>query len=245
MQVDTAVMTVLSRAVTVGNALTLVGDLERTLYVRTNKVLEAAGGVWKRGMKAHVFQGDANDAIEQILLTGQITVAQNFGYFPTPAPIVARLLQLAHIEPGMVVLEPSAGQGAIARPVSEITTVDGIELLQGNADKLQAGGYLRDLVVGDFLVQEPVMKYDRVVSNPPFSKQADIHHVNHALKFLKPDGLLVSVMAAGILFRENRLTNEFRDLINSRHGSIEEIEDGAFKSSGTMVRTVIVTIPAA
>jgi 16S rRNA G1207 methylase RsmC len=34
--------------------------------------------------------------------------------------------------------------------------------------------------------------------NPPFARQADIHHVNHALKFLKPDGLLVSVMSAGV-----------------------------------------------
>ena len=96
----------------------------------------------------------------------------------------------------------------------------------------------------DFLAQSPDAIYDRVVMNPPFAKQADIKHILHALKFLKSDGLLVSVMAAGVLFRDNRLTTDFRDLINERGGNIEELPDGAFKESGTMVRTVIVTIPA-
>ena len=55
--------------------------------------------------------------------------------------------------------------------------------------------------------------------------------------------LLVSVMAAGVTFRDNRLTQDFRDLVRSRGGDIEALPDGAFKPSGTMVNTVIVTIP--
>ena len=42
---------------------------------------------------------------------------------------------------------------------------------------------------------------------------------------------------------DNKLTQDFRDLIRSRGGDIEALLDGAFKSSGTNVRTVIVTIP--
>ena len=74
--------------------------------------------------------------------------------------------------------------------------------------------------------------------------QADIHHVTHALKFLKPGGKLVSVMSASVIFRENKLTKEFRDLVESRGGFFEKLPDGSFKESGTMVRTVIVVIPA-
>jgi hypothetical protein len=51
-------------------------------------------------------------------------------------------------------------------------------------------------------------------------------------------------MASSVGFRENRLTNEFRDLIAECGGRIESLPDGAFKESGTMVRTVIVEIPA-
>ena len=48
MQVDSEVLSVLSRATTNGTALTLVGQLDRKLYERTNKVPEAAGGKWDR-----------------------------------------------------------------------------------------------------------------------------------------------------------------------------------------------------
>lgn len=80
--------------------------------------------------------------------------------------------------------------------------------------------------------------------NPPFSRQADIKHVSHALKFLKPNGRLVSVMASSMTFRSNKLTTEFRELIDLRNGWIEKLPEGAFKSSGTMVNTVIVVIDA-
>lgn len=95
----------------------------------------------------------------------------------------------------------------------------------------------------DFLTVEPDPVYDRVVMNPPFGRQADIKHVSHALKFLKPGGLLVSVMASSVTFRSNKLTTDFRQLIEERGGHIEELPEGAFKSSGTMVNTVIVVIP--
>lgn len=95
----------------------------------------------------------------------------------------------------------------------------------------------------DFLSVEPMASFDRIVMNPPFGRQADLKHVSHALKFLKPGGLLVSVMASSVTFRSNKLTTDFRQLIVDRGGHIEELPEGAFKSSGTMVNTVIVVIP--
>ena len=44
MRVDNAVLAVLSVAATEGNQLFLTGQLDRKLYEKTNKVLEAAGG---------------------------------------------------------------------------------------------------------------------------------------------------------------------------------------------------------
>lgn len=245
MKVDNEVLAVLSNAETTGPMLKLIGQLDRALYARTNKVLEAAGGKWNRKAGGHTFAGDAADAMEQILLTGQVTVPQDFGYFPTPAPIVQQLLAAAKIEPGMRVLEPSAGQGAIAYEVAKITYVDCVELLPANAEKITVGGKIISLTTGNFLNQMPKTLFDRVVMNPPFAKQDDIRHVMHALQFLREDGLLVSVMAAGVLFRDNRLTVDFRNLVKKRGGTIVELSEGAFNTSGTMVRTVIVTIPAA
>jgi type I restriction-modification system DNA methylase subunit len=77
--------------------------------------------------------------------------------------------------------------------------------------------------------------------NPPFAKQADIAHVTHAAKFLKPGGRLVSVMSASVTFRTDAKTEAFRGFINSKGAAHEKLAGGAFKESGTMVNAVIVS----
>lgn len=250
MRVDNEVLNVLSACQCEGNNLTLTGQLDRNLYSRTNKVIEAAGGKWSRKAKAHVFDIDAAERIEQIILTGDVVVPKDdFEFFPTPPDVVRHVIHLADIRDGMRVLEPSAGQGAIAKASYDAAAnvmIDMYELMPANNDALHALN-LRLSGIGkpvDFLTVEPAPVYDRVVMNPPFGRQADIKHVTHALKFLKPDGLLVSVMASSVTFRSNKLTSDFRQLIEERGGHIEELPEGAFKSSGTMVNTVIVVIPA-
>jgi predicted RNA methylase len=246
MRVDDAVLEVLSRAETSGNALTLIGQLDRAMYTKVNKVLEAAGGKWDRKAKAHLFDKEASERVDEIILTGEVEVPKDeFNYFPSPPDVVARLMELADVEDGMIVLEPSAGRGAIATACVEAgAEVDCCELMRENYLSLCKDIGLRHVKPIDFLTLEPAAIYDRVVMNPPFAKQQDIKHVLHALKFLKPDGLLVSVMASSVTFRDNKLTQDFRDLIRERGGEIEALPEAAFKASGTMVRTVIVTIPA-
>lgn len=250
MRVEKEVLNVLSTCRCEGSNLFLTGQLDRNLYTRTNKVIEAAGGKWNRKAKAHVFDIDASERIEQIILTGDVVVPKDdFEFFPTPPDVVRYLIHLADIRDGMKVLEPSAGQGAIAKAAHAAAAdvmLDMYELMPANNDALHALN-LRLSGIGepvDFLTVEPIPAYDRVVMNPPFGRQADIKHVNHALKFLKPDGLLVSVMASSVTFRSNKLTTDFRQVIEEHGGHIEELPESAFKSSGTMVNTVIVTIPA-
>lgn len=249
MRVDNEVLNVLSAAECNGPQLFLTGQLDRNLYTRTNKVLEAAGGKWNRKAKAHIFDTDASDRIEQIILTGDVVVPKDdFEFFHTPPEIARRVVDLAEITNEMQVLEPSAGRGALVLEVKERAPdamVSMFELMPVN------NKFLRDLKLHacgigeptDFLDVKPFDVFDRVVMNPPFGRQADIKHVSHALKFLKPGGLLVSVMASSVAFRSNKLTTDFRQLIEDRGGHIEELPEGAFKSSGTMVNTVIVVIP--
>jgi predicted RNA methylase len=246
MRVDDAVLEVLSRAATNGNALTLIGQLDRAMYTKVNKVLEAAGGKWDRKSKAHLFDKEASERVDEIILTGEVEVPKDeFNYFPSPPDVVARLMELADLGEGMRVLEPSAGKGAIAAVCVECgAEVDCYELMEANFTHLTDSEAYRSVRNMDFLAQSPEASYDRVVMNPPFAKQQDIKHVLHALKFLKPGGLLVSVMASSVTFRDNKLTQDFRDLIRERGGEIEALPEGAFKASGTGVRTVIVTIPA-
>lgn len=164
-------------------------------------------------------------------------------YFPTPAPVVQRMISAAgYPGDGVTVLEPSAGLGAIARPVAALgASVDCIELNGQLAGKLRQAGYT--VRCADFLEVEPAPAYDRVMMNPPFGGQADIRHVTHALGFLKPGGLLVAVMSAGAEFRQDKTAEAFRKLVADCGGSIEPLPDDAFKASGTSVRTVLAVIP--
>lgn len=248
MKVIEAVMAVLSVARIEGNALYITGgQLDRKLYESTNKVLEAAGGKWNRKQKAHLFPGDAAEAMDQVLLSGEITRPQDFGYFPTPRPVVERLFELADLKPNQKTLEPSAGTGAIALPMRDLLVdVDCVELLPQHVEVLRKAMSLpMQITEGDFLAIEPRPKYDRIVMNPPFAKQADIKHVMHASRFLKPKGRLVSVMAAGVKFRQDHAAAGFREFLEDRDGTIEDLPSESFKQSGTSVNTVIVTLEAA
>lgn len=239
-----------SRAETDGTHLVLTGPrMEVCLYRQVNEVLEAIGGCWTTSVQAHVFPVDAADALASVLATGQVVTLrekrQQAQYFPTPATVVERLLELADVQPGMEALEPSAGSGAIATALAARgAIVDCIERDPGYAAALADTGVGRTLRAADFLAVPPQPRYDRVVMNPPFTKGADMAHVEHALRFLKPDGLLVSVMSWTVT-EHGHATAKFRGLVEQRGGTVEAVPEGAFRESGTGTDTVIVAIRAA
>lgn len=240
------VLSVLSRCTTADSKLFLPpGQLDRKMYVDVNKVLEAAGGKWTRGAKAHVFAEPAAEILDNLILTGayEKSARDAFDYFPTPTAIVEILLRKADLTAGMRVLEPSAGRGAIARPCRALgCLVECCEIAGENARALTDEGFA--VVAKDFIEFEPSpgALYDRVLMNPPFSRRRDVKHVTQALRFLKPGGRLVAIMSAGVTFREDRLGVEFRSLLEERRGTLDRLPEGSFKESGTMVNACIVTM---
>jgi predicted RNA methylase len=237
---------VLRTATAEGNRVKLgAGRLDRETYVKVADALKAAGGKWNRGAQAFLFDEDAAPVLAALLGTGTVTRPQDEGWFPTPEPVIARMLELAGLEPGMVVLEPSAGEGAIAAAVTAAgCVVDAVEQNAKRAAVAYAAGCARGVTMADFLALPPRPEYDRVLMNPPFAGKADIAHVRHAFDFVNFGGLLVAVMSSGVTFREDYETVSFRELVRQAGGSIEPLPDGTFKSSGTDVRAVLVTIPA-
>ncbi|MGW2986412.1 class I SAM-dependent methyltransferase [Streptomyces goshikiensis] len=229
--------------------LTLVGPrLPPALYQRVNEVLEAVGGRWMKSEGAHLFPVHAAEALAPVLAAGEVvtpgekrTLAQ---YFPTPVPVVGRLIALAALEPGMTVLEPSAGSGVIATAAAARgAIVDCIELDPGYATVLSDKHVARRVLVADFLTVPVEPRFDRVLMNPPFTRGTDMSHVVHALRFLKPNGLLVSVMSWTVT-EQTDSTTAFRKLVEQRGGHVEALPARAFAQSGTTVDTVLVAIPA-
>lgn len=247
MKIREEVLAVVSRMEPDGNVLKITdGQLDRKLYVNVNNVLEAMGGKWNRKLKGHVFDADPTPLLDSVLLVGEIIVPKDFGFFPTPPSLARRTIERAEIKTGNRILEPSAGDGALLREMPGDTCRTAIEINPDFADRLRLH-QMAEVHCVDFLkCNGELGMFDRIVMNPPFGKQADIDHVLHAWKFLKPGGRLVSIMSAGVEFRENRKTVSFRDfLADANHANVITNPAGSFKPSGTDVSTVTVIIDKA
>jgi predicted RNA methylase len=252
MRVDEKVLAVLSRCACSGNVLVLPEMLARRDYQAVAKVIEAAGGKWDRRAKAHLFGNleDCGAVVDQVLLTGEIVDARKeLGFFATPPAVVARLLAIADVRRTHRVLEPSAGEGAIAEAI--VPCLRGAnQLTMFEIDRWRvatlAEKFTRDplgpvIFNADFLDAEPTPMFDAIVMNPPFAKQADIDHVRHAMNFLADGGRLVAVMSAGITFREDAKARVFRQVLHDLDAEVESLPPDSFKPSGTGVNAVVVS----
>jgi predicted RNA methylase len=241
--VTAAVRGILARARTDGNRLYLPGLLALGLYAQVDRVLTAAGGQWQSGQTgAHVFPGDASVALAEILAAERVTSArQRYQWYPTPAAVVDELLAAAGLCPGLEVLEPSAGEGALAAAAAAAgCAVDCVELDSGRAQVIERAGLAREVRCGDFLAVPARRTYDAVVMNPPFARNADTRHIQHALRFLRPGGVLAAVMGGGLEFRTGRAARKIRNLADG----IWPLPEGSFHESGTDIDTVLVVIRA-
>lgn len=243
------ILNLLERCTVTGNELAITcGQLERATYLALNKVLEALGGKWNRKTKTHVFPEDPVNRIEEAILTGSYTDGKkDLGFFETPAGLAERVIGFADIQHGHRVLEPSAGTGnllaAIGHTRKDCKAV-AVEINSRLAKNLKTQFMVNvDVCCCDFLqCNGDLGRFDRVVMNPPFSvpgqPQADIDHVTHAFEFLKPGGRLVAIMSAGVKFRENSKTKQFREMVRE----IYDNPPDSFKVSGTSVNTVTVIL---
>jgi hypothetical protein len=241
--VTAAVRRILSRASTVGNYLYLPEHLSPGLYAQVDRVLRAAGGQWKGGrVGAHVFPGDATAALDGILAATRVTSArQRDQWYPTPAEVVDELLAAAELCKGLEVLEPSAGEGAIALAAAQAgCAVDCVELDTGRAQAIERAGVARKVWCADFLAMPPRPVYHAVVMNPPFARNADTRHVEHARRFLRPGGVLAAVMGGGIQSRSDRAARRICSLADG----IWPLPEGSFRESGTDMKTTLVVIRA-
>jgi predicted RNA methylase len=229
-------------------AILTCGTLSRPEYVKVNAVLEALGGRWNKKAKAHLFDGDAREAVEATIEAGEFVDAKKlFQFFETPDALADEVVKRAEIKnkSDLRILEPSAGTGQLIRALKRAGVTaftQAIEIHPAHLSKLH--GVVTDACTCDFLALTPEAwePFDYVIMNPPYAGQADIDHVRHACKFVKPGGRLVAIMSPGWTFRTNRKSVEFKAFVDEFNSDIIFNEAGAFKESGTMIRTVTVVL---
>ena len=218
-------------------------QLSRDLYIRVNKVLETIGGKWNRKSRAHVFNEDPTELINNVIVTGEYTdEKKEYQFFETPSEMVERMIQFADIIEGQKILEPSAGRGAIAYALTGNGTHPNINVHCIELNPVMARELCDtfETINADFLTVKPNNTYDAVIMNPPFSNQQDIDHVLHAFDFLTDDGVLISVVSEGPFFRMNKKSIQFRKWLEDNNAEIYNNDPGAF--SDTMVKTRIIVI---
>jgi type I restriction-modification system DNA methylase subunit len=248
-KIPNEILTILSICEVNNNALKIVGgQLDRKTYVEVDKVLKSIGGKWNRKEQAHIFENaeQLQDSLEEVLLTGEYhNKKQDYGQFDTPLELAEYIVECASVEEGEDVLEPSCGIGNIVKAaINRGGKVFGIEIDDARSRKtIDENPNMVGVMTADFLEHSPTkLLYDVVVMNPPFAKQNDIDHVIHAFNFLKPGGRLVSIMSAGIAFRENKKTKEFREFLAQHKGTITPLPEKSFSNSGTNVNTVLIVM---
>lgn len=157
------------------------------------------------------------------------------------------MVELAEIEPGQEVLEPSAGTGVLcdairaAQPTAQVFAVEiNHQLCEMLSKRLMPDqnttGVCRNVLQGDFLECDGLGQFDRIVMNPPFADGADIKHITQALRLLNPGGRIVALCANG-----PRQSTHLRPLIEGMGGEWEELPANTFAAAETAVRTVLMS----
>ncbi len=235
----------------------------KDLVVKVNKLLADYYGEvigYGSGGPEHVTE-------EDVFESKALTPAKQWGFFPTPASLVDKILENAPMHRSyedrhkrLRILEPSAGTGNIssrlATPIdagegwgddrkeySYRPVVDVVEIQPHLAKELEESGVYARVTNADFLAVAPDPVYDLVVMNPPFDRERDIDHVTHAWKFLKPGGTLIAIMSAGTEWRQTKKAKAFQKMVetHSRGGwgrPWHDCPEGSFKEAGTNVNTV-------
>ncbi len=166
--------------------------------------------------------------------------------FPTPPTLAERMADLANIQPGDRVLEPSAGTGRLLGAFGgrmfghnpERGEVVAVEIVPALAQRLRTAFPLTAVHCGDFLeCGEELGKFDAVIMNPPFANAQDIAHIKHARTLLAPGGVVVAICANG-----PRQNDQLRPLVHECGGMWEPLPAGTFEDSGTSVNTVLLTL---
>ena len=241
-KLPTAVLQALAQAQVDNRDIRVVERLQPPLFAKVKDVLEELGGRWSTSRQAFVYQDDPQAALQQVLASGQILTRRDYEFFRTPDNLVKQLLANAMLKPGMRVMEPNAGDGALALAAAAVVghaNVTCCELMPQNVRQLKALGF--DIEgPKDFLEVVPRPQHDVVLMNTPFSGGKDRQHVLHALKFLKDGGELWAIISTSWKTAEHHGAREFREMLQAHALAVEDIPAGTFANVGTNVPTVLI-----
>jgi|SRR5688572_11010723 len=235
----------LLRCKVVGDTLFLPPISEGMLpnYPEVKKALLNAGAKYKRN--TFVFPNDAKPYVDRLTNGESINIKKEFQFFATPAPLAARMVKMANINYDHEILEPSAGQGAIIKEIHKVLPSKEVCWCELMPENMQVIFKIPNTVFmyEDFMEHNVRFKYDRIIANPPFTKNQDIDHIRKMYEVTKPGGVIITLASTSWQRGGQKKQTEFREWLFNIGSTIEEIPENTFKESGTSIKTVLITIP--
>lgn len=220
-----------------GNTIKLPTE-QLTDYADIKKVMLNNLGKYKGGnVMGFVFEYNPAQLLSKLQAGEKVNMKQDFHFFPTPPAVVDQMLQIAMPLDAMTIIEPSAGQGHIIEEVQKFSyakhSIDAIELNPVNRKVLLEKGF--NLIHDDFATFSTDKKYDLCLANPPFK-----HYIEHAYKMAEIAKEVCFIAPSSLLFANDKKTTALRNyILLENDGQIYNLNSGSFKSSGTMVESVI------
>jgi hypothetical protein len=196
-----------------------VPQMESKQYEEFKGVVASLKGKWTG--KTHLFDYDPAQLLKAVIAAGKVPKTNPHHFFETPDPEIDDLFALLDLPEGeeweLSLLEPSCGQGAIARKLRARlphSTLDVVEIDPLNQEKLRLDGF--NLIGSDFLEVCTNSRYDFIVGNPPFDGLAYIDHLEKQFSLLKPHGKIGAIAPEGLLTGNSKRVVDFRNFVAER-----------------------------
>lgn len=174
--------------------------LSSDISKKVEAAISAMGGVTRRrtAFTWFEFPYDPRPAIKDVMVSGCIPDQVSHQFYPTKEYLARMAVDYAGIGPGDDVCEPEAGLGGIAQfiPIEQLTC---IEVSPLHCAVLGAQGF--KTINADYLKWAEMQsgpQFDRIISNPPFSKGRAVLHMKASASMLRPGGRLVAILPASL-----------------------------------------------
>jgi type I restriction-modification system DNA methylase subunit len=219
-------------------------NLPRDQYEKVAKKLNLIGGKWNRKHQGFLFPLDPTELLGKVAEGKVVNEKKTYQFFGTPDELADRMVELLQPQDSDGILEPSAGNGALVKALNRYLPgklVQCYELMPVN--RIQLEQIPTVILLGeDFLKSSLEFKYDRIIANPPFSKNQDIEHIKRMYDLLRPGGRLVTIASTHWTFANGKKETAFREWLEQVNASIEELPRDTFKESGTTVGATLILI---
>lgn len=236
-------------------ALTFDDQLPAATYRDVRRVLDDFGFAWSRSHQAHIGVEEDLPALIQALDAREYqTIQKSHEFFPTSADLasaLAKLLANDIMVERPVILEPSAGNGALVAAILEhipTALVIALEPVPKLASALRtrfaddARVDVRATTFETFIEERagapmPCI-FDGILMNPPFRKAQE--HIALARSTLRRGDTLISVAPPSAL----RADTDLGRFLAEHDAYVESLGPSAFKEAGTNIETALVQMRA-